>query len=465
MQRKRTRTKPKNRNAMTYKTADEYVSFANAIRGQSADTGYYRAINLVDNREYLETIYTTSWLSSKIVDSVAEDMTKDGINISGILEERATKLQKYITEKGIWSALTNLLKWARLYGGAIAFIAIEGQDPSSPLDPATIGPSQFIGLSVFDRHRVYPLTNDLNFYGEPIYYKVDCIDKPVHFSRVIKAIGIMLPYEMAQRNQFWGDSVLTRVLKCVKLRDEALNSAGQLIGVSFLRTAKIDGLRQVIATGGRAQENLQKMFAYMRDIQNNAGMTIMDKSDEFQTNSYSFGGLDALLSSFALEVAGACNIPVTRLYGQSPAGFSTGDSDLKTYYDSITSEQETVLRAPLSKLLEIGYRSLFGYTDELLKLDFDFDSPWRPNEIEDRAQTVSECNTVISAAAAGLISQSAAMRNLKVLGTKFNLFSTISDSDIDYAIEPTGAPALDPSLESALETLADNFKEGDNGSV
>ncbi len=50
----------------------------------------------------------------------------------GILESQLDELQ-------IWDALNDVLKWSRLYGGAVGFIMIEGQAPMTPLRPETIG--------------------------------------------------------------------------------------------------------------------------------------------------------------------------------------------------------------------------------------------------------------------------------------------------------------------------------------
>ena len=52
-----------------------------------------------------------------------------------------------------------------------------------------------------------------------------------------------------------------------------------------------------------------------------------------------------MVRTFLQVAAGAADIPVTRLLGQSPAGLSaTGDSDTRNYYDMIAARQELDLR-------------------------------------------------------------------------------------------------------------------------
>ena len=58
-----------------------------------------------------------------------------------------------------------------------------------------------------------------------------------------------------------------------------------------------------------------------------------------------------MVRTFLQVAAGAADIPVTRLLGQSPAGLSaTGDSDTRNYYDMIAARQELDLRPQLERL-------------------------------------------------------------------------------------------------------------------
>ena len=64
-----------------------------------------------------------------------------------------------------------------------------------------------------------------------------------------------------------------------------------------------------------------------------------------------FAGLPELVRTFLQVAAGAADVPVTRLLGQSPAGLSaTGDHDTRNYYDMIAARQELDLRPRLERL-------------------------------------------------------------------------------------------------------------------
>ena len=428
----------------TVATGDSFTAFGDAIRGHfNTAKGFYHRHYLTQQRELLDTIYRNSWISAKVCDAVAEDMVKDGVDFLGVDQDQETLLQKYLNQMQVWEGVADTIRWARLYGGCVAFINISGQDVSTPLDPYTISAGQFRGLIVVDRYRCDPIQTSA-YQLEPEYYRIEGISDPVHVSRLIKMVGIRLPYFEALKENYWGDTVIGRVLDAVQNRDNALNASGKLINKSYLRTVKVKNLRQVLAAGGQAQKNLVKMFTQMRDLQENSGLTIIDTDDEFQTDSYTFTNLDGLLALFDQDVAAAADIPMTRLYGQSPAGFSTGDADLQAYYSRISSNQESMLRIPLTKLFSICYLSCFGVQPPA-DFGFSFRNVWQPSELEDRQQIVQECNTIISAANSGLIQPSTAMENLRGIGEKYGLFNTITDEEIQAAAPIGEPPAFDPS--------------------
>lgn len=125
-------------------------------------------------------------------------------------------------------------------------------------------------------------------------------------------------------------------------------------------------LRELIALGGPAYEALLKNIDLIRQFQSNEGMTLMDSRDKFETHQYSFSGLDDILSQFAEQISGAVGIPLVRLFGQSPKGFSTGDADLANYYDRVCSRFPTVLGASLLKAV-MQWRKTLPRTGSLVR--------------------------------------------------------------------------------------------------
>lgn len=400
---------------------------------------------LTRNRIKLEAMYRGSWIVGAAVDSIAEDMTRAGISIKGDIQpEQIEQMQVQMTRIGVWSALLEAIKWGRLYGGAVAMIVIDGQDPSTPLNVSTVGRGQFKGLRVFDRWQLQPSLQNIVIdgmdFGLPMFYDVisdvttgQVSNVRIHHTRVVRQIGVQLPAYQAITEQMWGESVVERMYDRLVAFDTATSGAANLIQKAHLRTVQIDKLREVLAAGGKAEENLLQMFHHMRMLQTNEGLTLLDKEDQFQAHSYTFSGLSDMILQFGQQIAGATGIPLVRLFGQSPAGLnSTGESDLRMYYDNIASQQESRLREGMMKVLRVLHQSMFGVAAPE-GFDFDFVPLWQTSTKEKADIATAITTTVGTAFEKGIIDQATAMQELKQSSDVTGVFSNITDEQIEEA--------------------------------
>ena len=73
----------------------------------------------------------------------------------------------------------------------------------------------------------------------------------------------------------------------------------------------------------------------------------------------------------SLEILAALNrTPAVKLLGISPSGFNaTGESDIRNYYDYITSQQEKVLRNGIRTVLNCLQLHLHGKIDSSVTFD------------------------------------------------------------------------------------------------
>src|SRR5882672_4114174 len=90
--------------------------------------GKYTFNLITRNRVELEAAYRGSWICGRMVDCVANDMTRAGIDITTNEDpERVDEVQRELKRLKIWSSTRSTVKWSRLYGGAIAVAQIKGQ--------------------------------------------------------------------------------------------------------------------------------------------------------------------------------------------------------------------------------------------------------------------------------------------------------------------------------------------------
>lgn len=433
-------------------TLDSFVNFAHnlGVGADNAMTSSTYGFNPVTrNRTLLEWIHRGSWLGGVVVDSVADDMTRSGITHKGLIEpEHIEQIDEAATTLNVWGALNDTIKWSRLYGGGLAVILIDGQDPESPLRLNTIRKGQFRGLLSLDRWMVEPSLADLvtelgPSLGMPKFYRVTAMAPAlsglkVHHSRCIRLEGIRLPYWQRLMENLWGLSVLERLYDRMIAFDSATTGAAQLVYKSYLRTLKVKDMRELVAAGGDALNGLTRYVDMMRRFQGIEGMTVIDAEDDFSADSHSaFGGLSDALAQFGQQLSGASGIPLVRLFGQSPAGFSTGDTDLRNYYDTVKQQQVKELLVPVTKV----YRCLAASEGIQLPNGYkmEFNPLWQLTDSEKATIAQTDAQTIQGAEEAGIIDRVTALKELRQSSAVTNRFSNITDEMIEEA-ETEGPP-------------------------
>lgn len=459
---------------MTLDGFDNFISRIGLNNDNAISDSTYTFNLITRNRLLLEAAYRGSWIVGQVVDTVADDMTRAGIDITTSDKADLKELTKAITRLQIWQSIRNNIAWGRLYGGSIGVLQIEGQKMDTPLRVDTITKGQFKGIVVFDRWMLNPVLSPVIESGPqmglPKFYQI--VDSPstydptaptptgqitVHHSRIIRYTGIDLPWFQAITEMLWGESVLERLWDRLISFDNATLSSAQLIDRANLRTVGIDGFREIVGAGGEAQAGLEAMFAMMRLMQTNEGLTLIDKEDTFQTTAYSFAGLADMMLQFGQQLAGASGIPLVRLFGQSPQGMNaTGEADMRMYYDNILAQQEAKLREPFSLLLRVLWRSVFG-KPEPDDLEFNFTPLWQMSAIDKANVAKTQTDTVIEAYEAGLVTAATAMKELKNSSGDTGLFSNITEEDITEAdLEPPPMPDQPDSNQEATEQQPDS---------
>ncbi|MGU2444425.1 DUF1073 domain-containing protein [Burkholderia cenocepacia] len=444
------------------RTADSFANFQ-ARLGWGADNqasaSQYTLSYQSRNRIWLEAAYRGSWIVRAAVDAIPEDMTRKGIEMSGLEPDAISKLETAMTRLGVWDHLCDTGKWAQLYGGAIAVMLIDGQNMSTPLRPETIGLGQFKGLLVLDRWMVAPLVGervtDLGpDLGMPKFYNVlpasvALAGEAIHYSRVIRLDGEALPYYQRVSENSWGLSILEPMWDRLIAFDSATVGVGQLVYKAHLRTLSVDGLRDIIAAGGPALAGLLKQVETMRLSQSNEGLTLVDAKDKFETHQYSFSGLSDVLLQFAMQLSGATGIPLDRLFGQQPSGLSdTGEGARQLYHEKVHARQERKLRNPLHVLLDVLSCSVLG---EPLPDDFAYEfRPLQEMSAAEKAEIGNKTvDSVTKAVEADLIPRSQGMRELKASSPDTGMFGDIPDKAIEQA-ERDEQLVDPPSIETSL---------------
>ena len=228
-------------------------------------------------------------------------------------------------------------------------------------------------------------------------------------------------------------SELEHVFAELNKRNSASSNIAQLIFVAHLRVLKMENLGQFLGmTDLETQGDLYNTLSAQNFLMNNMSLQVLSRDDDFQTFDYTFSGLSDVYEQFMLDIAGAAEIPATKLFGRAPAGMNaTGEGDLRNYYDTVRQNQQTHLRPVLEKLLPVMCLSAWGAIPD--DLDFEF-NPIRDMSDEERAgyiqQTAAAVNSVFQS---GIISQKTALKELRESGIEVGMWTNITDEIIDAA--------------------------------
>lgn len=459
------------------------IQTQDAFQNPMARTGAYMP-NLLEATNYqitrftwnwkeINTLYREHWVIRRIIDTVPGDMLKSGYKIlSQLKPEQQRKLKRIERQTKIMDKIEEGLCWGRLYGGAVGLILIRGHEDilDQPLEFDDIMPGSFKGMLVMDRwsgvSSELDLIKDISDpdFGLPEYYRITVdgmtMGIRVHHSRICRFTGRNLPYIERLAEQHWGSSELEHVIEELRKRDNVSWNTAMLTFMANIRTLKMEGLGQMLATGNeKALQGLYATIQAQNALLSNNGLQLLGENDDYQSHQYSFSGLGEVYDRFMMDVAGAAEIPVTRLFGRSPAGMnSTGESDMQNYYDAIEQKQKTYLQPVLDKILPIMLMSEFGGIPD----DFDYAfNPVRQLSDSDMVEFASKnTDSVTKAFTAGLISQKVALKELRQQSEITGMWTNITDEDIEAADDEVFKP--DEVAPKMPLTEDADFKESDH---
>ncbi|WP_334069828.1 DUF1073 domain-containing protein [Acinetobacter colistiniresistens] len=335
-----------------------YVNFVtnlNTDRDKSSHGHFAKETNLNDYD--FEAVYQ-DWLAKKIVNRPVLDMLRAGWYFTGLEDGQVLKVEDELKRLRLQERLAKLLIWSRLHGRAYLVLGVADSlnlDQPFELDKMRVGGLQF--FTVLKKSQVQALNQEYipleESAGEPelpMFYNIKNKNggqTKIHHSRII-----------CIKHGDEGESLLLSIY--YTLRNFMATNAG---AASLVHEAKVDVVRipDLMPKIIDRAKDLMERFGAAALLKSINGMLVLDKDEEYESKAYSFGGLPDLMREFAQQTAGAADMPYTLLFGQTTSGLNnSGEFDLRSYYDRVSTEQNWVLRPLLYRLLLVIFKSLFG---------------------------------------------------------------------------------------------------------
>lgn len=346
----------------------------------------------------IEAAYRSSWMMRKIIDIPALDMTREWRTWQAEADE-ISLIEAEEKRLNIRAKVKQAIVYGRLGGGAI-ILGIGRDNPESPVNPGALQAGSLRYAHVVSRHRLTigeeERDPESSLYGRPKFFQLNSQARGVkiHPSRVVVFPGLSVPDLGigAWEDHFWGDSVIQSIDEAVKHADTAQAGFASLIDECKVDSVAIPGLIDLVSTA-EGEALLQKRVEVANALKSIWNTRIIDggngekgTGEEWSTRQVSWAGIPDVMNAFKSFVAGAADIPETRLFGRSAAGMNaTGDGDLTNYYDSIQAKQDSDLRAQLEQI-DVALLPSAGVTpngDTPNAVYFDFPPLSTPTEKEE----------------------------------------------------------------------------------
>uniref|UniRef100_A0A6M3J7U8 Anti-CBASS protein Acb1-like N-terminal domain-containing protein n=1 Tax=viral metagenome TaxID=1070528 RepID=A0A6M3J7U8_9ZZZZ len=351
---------------------DGWANMATGL-GYSRDKrtwGQYLDVALLDD-DQVENLYAGDDLAARIVDALPEHALRGGFDVvyagdNDDVTDIRRQIEQELKRVDAMEKVASALCWGRLYGGgALLLGADDGSgDTDGPLDDLTVTRLRFLNDLERRDLRPYSWYDDPREqdYGHPEIYELTPIGysrsggvtiTTIHESRLIATYGQRTPRRYRQRNSGWPLSVLQRVHEVLRDFEQVFGSVGNMLLDCSQGILSQKGLIRAIGAMGAAA--IEARMASIDTYRASNRMLVLDADGEtFSYIERGFAGVDALLGLFMLRMASAARMPVTVLFGRSPAGLNaTGESDLETWYAEVMSYQEHVVMPMIERIVRI----------------------------------------------------------------------------------------------------------------
>ena len=322
---------------------------------------------LLLNDQQIQNAYRTGWMAKRLVDIPAKDALRNWRLWQGT-PEQTQQLEKTEMKLGVQGKLLRCYILARVLGGAAIFVGTGDKDLSKPLDPSRIGKDGIKYLTVLPKTSLAAGDIDTDVltdnYGKPSYYELITNNNlvKIHPSRLVVLIGEQHidEWSVMDSSRGWGDSIIQASYSALKSSNATDDNVASLIFEANINVVAIPQLMDKLGDT-RSEQQLIKRLSLAAAQKGIHGDLLIDSEETFTRQSANFSNLDKIMERFAVLVGATQGIPASKFLGQAPSGLnSTGENELKNYYDDIKTIQTLEIQPSLKILDECLIRSALG---------------------------------------------------------------------------------------------------------
>lgn len=359
-------------------------STATLIYDTSPDTIFW-------NRALLSLAYQKHGVIQSLINQPVDDALRKGIEIkTGELDPaQLQELEDAFERDDVLNTVGQATKWTRLFGGGGLVILADEQKQDEPLDIEKINEDTHVELYAADLWELLGLNNEDNIQGmltnpspsalegdfKEASNKADqneCYQfysQRLHKSRVIKMKGREAPSLFRPRYRGWGMTEVERIIRSINQYLKNQNVMFELLDESKVDVYKIEGFNTAMMSGN-AYEKMAMRVQSANQAKNYLSALLMDAKDDWDHKQLNFTGFAEVMQQIRISIAADMKMPLTKLFGVSNAGFSTGEDEIENYNAMLESEIRSKIKWAIVLVLEIYCKKLFGEIPSDLSVDF-----------------------------------------------------------------------------------------------
>lgn len=400
---------------------------------------------LISNlRQLLSQVYVEHGIVQTLVDQPVDDAFRAGFEVkSAQLDANdVEKLLIWCERNRVIHGVMQAIKWARLYGGG-AVLIVTDQDYEKPLDISAIKEDSPLEFRPIDMWELFASVQNVvgtlipgGALGENRGDHYDYYGRRVHKSRVFRVIGKEAPAFIKPRLRGWGMSELERLVRSLNQYLKNQDLIFQLLDEAKVDVYKIKGFNAAMLQQS-GTNNIAKRIQKANQMKSFNSAITMDAEDDYIQKQITFAGLADVLLQIRQGIAADLKMPMTKLFGISAAGFSSGEDDIENYNSMIEGEIRNKNKFTLVDCLMIASQKVFGFMPDDLMVTF---NPLRIlNAKEEEEVKDSQFNRVMAVYNGGLA-------DAKITKKAINKDSLIGEEldENSEALPPIGLDVQDP---------------------
>ncbi len=409
----------------------------------------------------LEELYAGDPIAARIVDLPVDYATEKGYRVTGVKPDQEDAIRKKLQELYFNEAVYEAAKTARLKGGAcILKVYDDSLELNKPVNKNA--PKPLKALVVFPRHELFVMPGDVQTdilsteRGKPVYYTYEGGDSfkdlglKIHYSRMVRFDGVVLPRRLHVANNYWGDSVLSRPYDAIRnysFAHDGVNAAVKDLSTGVFKIKHLAdqvGANDDAAVIGRLQMvNLTKSMV--------RAVVLDADGEDFDYKTRALTGAGELVDKAEARLAAETGIPKTVLLGTSPQGGmgQSGNHESDNWYSFVEAYQTNYLKPHMLEIIKDVCAEL---NIDAEKVEIEFNPLWQMSEKEQVEMRNKQADTDSKYYDIG-VADAVELRKSRFGGDKYSIETSVEGdlpANVAMPIEEE-VPELAPAQEEAPE--------------